>query len=233
MILHAESVSKEYKKRRKNQKPDAALKQTDFVLEEGALTILRGASGSGKTTLLNILAGLLNPSEGHVFLDDTDIYALSDEDRSRFRNQYFGIIPQGQTLLSCLTVFENVLLPYTLYGEKVTAEIKENALSLLKRLGIDDLKDNLPSELSGGERRRVAVARALVKNPKIVLADEPTGDLDEKNTEIILNLFEEYKKNGSAVLMVTHEKDIDHYADNLYRMDTGEIFRSVSLRKRA
>ncbi|MBR1770767.1 MAG: ABC transporter ATP-binding protein [Lachnospiraceae bacterium] len=223
MILKAESISKDFIRKRGESNVFHAVSTTDFTLQEGALTIMRGASGSGKSTLLNMLAGLLSPSTGKVTLDGTDLYALEDAARSRLRNTHFGIMPQGQTVLHSFNVMENVLLPYTIYGEPVSQRETHLALSLLDRLGIADLKNIMPSELSGGELRRVCIARALIRDPQILLADEPTGDLDEENTEIILRLFQACAKDGKSVLMVTHEKDIDSYADHLYQMKNGVL----------
>ena len=223
MILKAESISKDFIRKRGESNVFPAVKTTDFTLAENALTILRGASGSGKSTLLNMLAGLLKPTTGRITLDGTDLYALDDTERSGLRSCHFGIMPQGQTALHSFNVLENILLPYTIYGEKTSQAERDYALSLLDRLGIADLKDVMPSELSGGELRRVCIARALVKEPDVILADEPTGDLDEENTDIILSLFREYAKSGKSILMVTHEKEIDSYADHLYHMKGGVL----------
>lgn len=223
MLLKAEAVSKEFIRKRGESNVFEAVQKTDFTLAEKEFTILKGASGSGKSTLLNMLAGLLAPTKGRVTLDGTDLYALEDKERSVLRNVHFGVIPQGQTALHSFNVLENVLLPYTIYGEKITEKESGRALSLLERLQIADLKEVMPSELSGGELRRVCIARALVRDPEILLADEPTGDLDEENTAIIMNLFRECTKAGKSVLMVTHEKDIDSYADHLYHMKNGGL----------
>jgi len=223
MLLKAEAVSKEFIRKRGESNVFEAVQKTDFTLAEKEFTILKGASGSGKSTLLNMLAGLLAPTKGRVTLDGTDLYALEDKERSVLRNVHFGVIPQGQTALHSFNVLENVLLPYTIYGEKITEKESGRALSLLERLQIADLKEVMPSELSGGELRRVCIARALVRDPEILLADEPTGDLDEENTAIIMNLFRECTKEGKSVLMVTHEKDIDSYADHLYHMKNGGL----------
>ena len=223
MLLKAEAVSKEFIRKRGESNVFEAVQKTDFTLAEKKFTILKGASGSGKSTLLNMLAGLLAPTKGRVTLDGTDLYALEDKERSVLRNAHFGVIPQGQTALHNFNVLENVLLPYTIYGEKITKKESGRALSLLERLQIADLKDVMPSELSGGELRRVCIARALIRDPEILLADEPTGDLDEENTAIIMNLFRECTKEGKSVLMVTHEKDVDSYADHLYHMKNGGL----------
>ena len=223
MLLKAEAVNRQFTRKRGDSNIFEAVQETNFTLAEQAFTILKGASGSGKSTLLNMLAGLLSPTKGKVTLDGTDLYALEDTERSRLRNTHLGVIPQGQTALRSFSALENVLLPYMIYGEKISEKEKSRALSLLERLGIAELCNVYPSELSGGELRRVCIARALIKEPEIILADEPTGDLDEENTEIILSLFHEYAKSGKSVLMVTHEKDTDSYADYLYHMKNGAL----------
>ena len=198
-----------------------AVNPTDFVLEPGKITEIIGRSGSGKTTFLNILAGLLSPSEGTVYFDDTDIYSLDDKALSSLRNQYFGVIPQGQTGLDSLTVLENVKLPYAIYHKD--GAVDDYALGLLERVDIAHLAEAYPSELSGGEIRRLAIARALVMKPAVIFADEPTGDLDDENTEVVLKLFREIADEGTAVLMVTHEAEAKRYADGIFRMNQGTL----------
>lgn len=222
MILRAEKISRQYFRQSKNRNVFMALQETDFTLEQGSLTVVMGRSGSGKSTFLNILAGLLEPTSGKVFLNNTDFYALEDEERSKLRNHAIGIIPQGQTGLHSLTVLENVLLPCTMYGEK---EPREEALALLEKTGIADLQNTYPNELSGGEMRRMAIARALIRKPQILLADEPTGDLDDENTKTVFMLLRDIAKTGTAVLLVTHERDAVEYADKIYRMDAGVLKR--------
>ena len=201
-----------------------AVNATDFVLQPGKLTEIVGRSGSGKTTFLHMLSGLLTPSEGKVLLDGTDLYAMDDNRRSLLRNQHIGIIPQGQTGLAGLTVLENVLAPAAMYGDP--ASRRQRASELLKLVGISDLEDVFANELSGGEVRRMSIARALINDPQIVMADEPTGDLDDENTEIVLQLLRAIAhEDGVAVLLVTHEKEAEAYADALYRMSGGFLTR--------
>lgn len=219
MILRAEKVTRQYFRQSKGSNVFVALHETDFALHSGELIEIIGRSGSGKSTLLNMLAGLLEPTSGAVYLDDTDIYALGDGERSRFRNAHIGVIPQGQTGLHSLTVMENVLLPFMMYGFETGAE--DYAAELLGQVGIADLKNAYPNELSGGEMRRLAIARALVKKPEVLLADEPTGDLDDENTQTVLRLLRQAADNGTAVLLVTHEKEAAEYADQIYRMNAG------------
>jgi len=221
MNVRAEQIAKEFLRERQGTNRFQAVKQTDFSLSGGEVAVMTGRSGSGKSTLLNMLAGLLMPTSGKIFIDDVDIYSLSDKELSKLRNEKIGVIPQGQTALHSLNVLENVCLPCTLYGE----EMPENfAMELLERLDIADLRDVMPSELSGGEMRRMAIARALIKKPSVILADEPTGDLDDENTKIVFEFLKSVaKEQHSAVFIVTHENDGANYADRLYTMNAGTI----------
>ena len=217
-VLTARGVTRRYYRKSKRSNVFYAVRETDLTLAPGTLVELTGRSGSGKSTLLHMLAGLLSPTDGQVLLGETDLYALEDEARSRLRNCALGVIPQGHTALQSLTVLENVELPCAMYGETPD---EGRALALLERLGIAQLKDVYPNELSGGELRRVSVARALLKNPGIVLADEPTGDLDSENTRTVLRLLRQCADEGAAVLLVTHEREAAEYADRVCRMEDG------------
>ena len=218
MELRAEGVSRRYFRESRGSNVFYAVKETNLVLAAGTLTEITGRSGNGKSTLLHMLAGLLAPTAGRVLLDDADIYALDDEARSRLRNEKLGVVPQGHTGLRSLTVLENVTLPCMMYGEAVP---DDKALALLERVGIAHLKNAYPNELSGGEMRRMSIARALIKNPPVLLADEPTGDLDDENTHAVLRLLRQSADEGAAVLLVTHEREAERYADSVYRMNDG------------
>ena len=193
-----------------------AIKDIDLEVKEGCFALILGKSGSGKTTLLNILSGLLSPTEGKVKLGETDICSLSDKERSRFRNAHFGIIPQGQTGLQNLTIEENIALPSMLYQKK-----EKPCKTLMERLEIAHLSKSYPNEVSGGELRRMAIARALINDPEVLFADEPTGDLDEENTANVLAILQSLKREGKIIVMATHDKDALPYADMVYRMDKG------------
>lgn len=231
MILKAENISKKYKRNKKSENTFDAVKNTDFELNENELVEIIGRSGSGKSTFLSILSGILTPTSGKViFFDDKtekDLYSLSDEELSVLRNRNFGIIPQGQSAISSLTVLENVLLPSTIYSKNETVneiqKIEEKALSLLEKVGIAHLKDSFPNELSGGEMRRMAIARSLINSPKVIFADEPTNDLDDENSKIVLQLLKSISKEGTSVLLVTHEADAENYADRIVRINNGEF----------
>ena len=221
MILKAENISKKYYRPTKNASHFEAVKPLDFTLEEGKVTEITGRSGSGKSTLLYMLAGLLKPDSGKVLLDDQDLYSLTDDQLSLLRNQKFGVIPQGQTGLFALTVLENVLVPAAIYGD--TKNYEEKAKKLLSLVGIENLADSKMSELSGGEMRRMAIARALILDPEIIFADEPTDDLDDENTKAVLALLQKIARSGKSVLLVTHESMAEQYADTIYRMDSGKL----------
>jgi len=227
MILKAEGISKRFIRETDNSNIFYAVQKTDFELSESALTVLEGRSGSGKTTLLNMLAGLLSPTEGSIMLDDTDIYSMDDKTLSLFRNKHFGIIPQGQTAVSTLTVLENVILPATIYRNEM--DLSSKAEEMLTRMGIGHLKNVFPKELSGGELRRVSIARALIMEPEIIFADEPTSDLDDENTDMVFGILKEIAQSGKAVLAVTHERDAGKYADRMFRMKNG-VLEEVALK---
>ena len=218
-LLAAHGVCKRYFRAGRSQaRSFDAVAPTNLELVPGELVACMGRSGSGKTTLLNLLAGLLEPSEGSVTLGGQDLYALDDARLSRLRNERFGVVPQGQTALHSLTVIENVTLPCGLYGG---ADVETVAMSLLARMGIDDLADAYPSELSGGELRRMALARALAHGPEVVFADEPTSDLDDESTALVLGLLREVAEAGKVVFLVPHESDAARYAPRVRRKDAG------------
>lgn len=221
MKLKAEKLGRMYFRSSRHTNFFYAIESLDFELKEGCITAVTGRSGSGKTTLINMLCGLLTPSNGRVLLDDTDIYALTDKERSLVRNRHFGIIPQGQTGLQSLTVLENVMLPAAIYGN---AEVKkETAETLIEKLGISDLREVYSNELSGGELRRMSVARALINEPEIIIADEPTGDLDAETTVLVMELLKSRAKEGASVLIVTHDKDVLPYSDIVLTMEKGTL----------
>ena len=220
MELKAEGVSRQYFRKSKLSNVFLAVKRTDLTLPAGHLTEITGRSGSGKSTLLHMLAGLLAPTTGRVLLGGADLYALDDAERSMLRNKSVGVIPQGQTALRSLTVMENVKLPCAMYGDAVSDDA---ALELLERVGLAALRDAYPNELSGGELRRLAIARALLRKPAVMLADEPTSNLDDENTHAVLHLLRQHADEGAAVLLVTHEREAAEYADRVYRMSDGVL----------
>ena len=217
MILRAEKIAKWYYRKSGESNRFFA----DIQLESGSLTVLMGRSGSGKTTFLHMLGGLLIPDAGKVWVDDKDLYAMNDAELSRYRNQHIGIISQGHTAVQSLSVLENVMLPQVMYGDKDGGT--GLAGEWLTRFGMQDLQEAFPSELSGGELRRMSIARALAGKPEILLADEPTGDLDDENTQLVMKALREAADEGTAVLVVTHESDALDYADQRWQMNAGVL----------
>ena len=220
MILKAEAISKRYFRKTGEANFFEAVKPLTLEMESGSLSVLVGRSGSGKTTLLHMLSGILNPTSGKVFLDGTDLYCLSDRELSRLRNEKIAVIPQGRSAIETLTVLENILLPSVLYQKR---NCGEQALQWMDTLGIAHLADAKPSECSGGELRRMAIARALTAGTALIFADEPTGDLDDENTVAVLRLFRKVADEGKLVFLVTHETDALQYADTAWRMDSGTL----------
>ncbi len=220
MQLNGEGLSKRYFRKTGEANFFEAVKRVDISLRPGRVTLLMGRSGSGKTTLLHMMAGLLKPSEGRVTLGETDLYALDDAPLSRLRNERIAVVPQARSAVETLTVRENLLLPGLLWGGQ---EDDGAAERWMERLGIASLADSRPKELSGGELRRMAIARAMMRSPEVLMADEPTGDLDDENTALVLGLLREAAGNGAAVLIVSHEAEALAYADEAFRMDAGVL----------
>ncbi len=220
-MLRAENLSKRYFRKTGGANHFFAVKDVGLELRPGEVTLLAGRSGSGKTTLLNMLSGLLTPTDGKVWLDDIDLYRMDDASLSKLRGECIGVIPQGRSAIETLTVLENILLPRQLCGEAGDVRIAERWLNAL---GIAHLMNARPAELSGGELRRMAIARALASSAPVILADEPTGDLDDENTALVLDLLHDAaKKDGRTVLLVSHDGEAERIADSLYRMDGGAI----------
>ena len=223
MELRAENISQDFLRDSAREGYIVAVAETDLCLSSGTVTAVMGRSGSGKSTLLHILGGLLPPVTGKVFVGTTDLYALSEDARAELRSSSLGIVPQQLMSLRALTVRENVLLSALLYGRE--QGVSAHADALMERLGIASLAHVYPSELSGGELRRMMIARALAGTPQMLLLDEPTGDLDAENTRRVLELVRETADAGTAVLLVTHERAAASYADVCYTMAEGRLER--------
>jgi putative ABC transport system ATP-binding protein len=199
-----------------------ALDGLDVEIEKGAYIALMGPSGSGKSTLMNILGCLDTPTSGEYVLNGQDVSKLVDDSLAEIRNREIGFVFQTFNLLPRYTALENVALPM-IYAGIPKAERLERAKKVLEKVGLGDRMDHRPNELSGGQRQRVAVARALVMNPSIILADEPTGNLDSVTSDGILDLFAEINKDGNTVIVVTHEEDVAARAQRVIRLIDGRL----------
>ncbi len=204
-----------------------ALDDVSIKIHEGEFTSIVGASGSGKSTMMNIIGLLDLPSKGIYNLDGTNITEMNDDELSHYRNQKIGFVFQSFHLLPKASALKNVEMPMqyaSAYNKDLTDEkIRHMALETLDKVGLASRVHHLPNELSGGQRQRVAIARALVNNPKLLLADEPTGALDSKTSEEILNLFEELNKQGVTVIIVTHDNNVARRCKRILRMSDGKI----------
>jgi len=197
-----------------------ALKDVDLEISRQTFSVIRGPSGSGKTTLLMCAGGMLRPSSGSVRIQEEDLYSLNTRERSRFRASRIGFVFQSFYLVSYLNVLENVLLSAGLAKERNGIY---RARELIDQLGLSERILHKPSELSAGESQRVALARALIHQPELILADEPTGNLDPDNALEVLKILHDYHRSGGTVMLVTRGKDADQYADRIYYLDKGLI----------
>jgi putative ABC transport system ATP-binding protein len=208
--------------------PVHALDGVDLEIPRGSYVAVMGPSGSGKSTLMNVVGCLDTPTEGTVYLDGQEVTAMSDRERTSIRGEEVGFVFQTFNLMPRLTAVENVALPLVFRGIPV-AERRERATELLERVGLGDRLDHVPNELSGGQRQRVAIARALVNDPALILADEPTGNLDTETGENIMSLFEELHAEGNTVVMVTHERPVAEHAERVIHLLDGHIERIEEL----
>jgi putative ABC transport system ATP-binding protein len=200
-----------------------AVDDVTLDLPRGAFTAIVGRSGSGKSTLLNLIAGLDHVTSGQVEVAGAAIHTMTEDQLSSFRGRNVGFVFQFFQLLPTLTVAENVALPMDFLGELGSRKARDRALVLLDRMGIKEHADKLPSALSGGQQQRAAIARALANDPPLIVADEPTGNLDHKTASMVLSLLSELTKEGRSVVMVTHERDGEERADVVVRLSDGQV----------
>lgn len=220
-IIRAENIKKIYNA--KTPIEFYALKNVNLEIKSGEIIAIMGQSGSGKTTLLNCLSGIDKVSDGKIFIDNNDLTKMPDRKKTLYRAKNMGFIFQTFNLIPVLSAVENVELPLLMTKVK-PKDARKRALEMLDKVGIKDKANNKPSELSGGQRQRVAIARALVAKPKVVWADEPTGNLDKQNADSVLNLILELNKElGTTVVLVTHDHDIAEKTQRIIRMESGEI----------
>lgn len=213
MIVKLSNISKSYKVINQEY---PILKDINFEVQQGEFVAILGRSGSGKTTLLNILGGIDQPDSGNVFVSGTKLYSLSEKMRTKFRKENLGFIFQSFNLIPVLTVLENVVFP-----QKSTC--KKRAIELLSMFGLEKQKNFYPNQLSGGQQQRVAIARALINNPKLILADEPTGNLDIESEKIVMDKLLELKSKGSTIVMITHSHELAQQTDYVVRLENGVL----------
>ena len=224
-LLEVQNVKKVYTTRFGGNKVQA-LSNVSFSVEEGEYVAIMGESGSGKTTLLNILANLDKPTQGTVFLEDTDCSKIREKDQAAFRRDKLGFVFQEFNLLDTFSVEDNIYLPLVL-AQVNYREMEQRLKPIAEKLGITELLKKYPYEISGGQKQRVAVARALITNPRIILADEPTGALDSKATDELLRLFGEINRSGQTILMVTHSVKAASHAGRVLFIKDGEVFHQI------
>ena len=217
-LLRTEYLTKTYGFKETEVK---ALKPTDISINKGEFTAIVGSSGSGKSTLLHLLAGLDKPSSGKVYINNKEIYSMSEKELSKFRRQNIGFIFQFFNLIPILSVEENIKLPLLMDGKKVDKEYLEE---IMKTLGLTNRRKHLPGEISGGQQQRASIARALITKPSIIFADEPTGNLDKKNSEEVMELLTmSIKKYNQTLVMITHDSKIAECADRIITISDGNI----------
>lgn len=218
-IIHLESIVKHYKV---GPSVVRALRTVTLDIYKGEYVAVMGASGSGKSTLMNIIGCLDTPTSGTYILNGKEVSSMTDNELAGIRNKEIGFVFQVFNLLPRNTALENVMLPLVYAGEKKRSRT-EKALRILEDVGLGDRVEHRPNELSGGQRQRVAIARALVNSPSLILADEPTGNLDSTISEEIMKLFAEIHRKGNTILMVTHEEDIARHAHRIIRLKDGVV----------
>ncbi|WP_044566165.1 ABC transporter ATP-binding protein [Anaerococcus provencensis] len=217
-MLKVENLKRYYKT---NDVEVRALDGVSFDVEKGEFISIIGASGSGKSTLLHLLGGLDYPTSGKVLIDEIDIYALKDDERTIFRRRNIGFVFQAYNLLPMLNVYENIIIPFGLDGDTVDKKYVDSVIDILE---ISDQKYKMPNELSGGQQQRVAIARALVTKPSLILADEPTGNLDSKSSSQVVYLLKKINKElGNTILMITHDDAVAQAAEKTLRIEDGRL----------
>lgn len=224
-ILEVKGLKKIYTTRFGGNKVQA-LNDVSFSVEKGEYVAIMGESGSGKTTLLNLLAALDRPTSGDVILDGKRLSSVNEKEISAFRRDYLGFVFQDFNLLDTFSLQDNIFLPLVLSGKNYS-EMKSKLDPLVNQLGISDIMQKYPYEVSGGQKQRAAVARALITNPKLLLADEPTGALDSRSTESLLNLFNEINSSGQTILMVTHSAKAAAHASRVMFIKDGQVFHQI------
>ena len=217
-MIRVENVTKNFIRNKKNFD---AVHDVSLHIKKGEFAAITGHSGSGKTTLFNMIAGLIHETSGKIYIDGNELTAMKDEEKNTFRNANMGYVLQGQSLLSNFTILDNICMPAYLSAD--ADSFRERAMELLEQIGLAEFANEYPSNLSGGEIRRVSIVRAMLNNPKVILADEPTSNLDPENSHKVMQMLQDISKSGTTVLLSTHEHEYLSYVDTIFKMEHGEM----------
>lgn len=217
-MIKVENLTKKFTR---NGRDFDAVRNVSLEVKKGEFAAIIGHSGSGKTTLFNMIAGLIAPLSGKIYIDGSEITAMAENEKAVFRNQNMGYVLQGQSLLNNFTILDNICMPA--YLSSNSKEFRERALELLKQIGLEEFSKEYPSNLSGGEIRRVSIVRAMLNQPKVILADEPTSNLDPENSHTVMQMLKDISAQGTTVILSTHELEYLSYVDTVFKMNQGKL----------
>ena len=217
-MIQVEHVTKQFTR---NDRDFDAVHDVSLEVKKGEFAAITGHSGSGKTTLFNMMAGLTAPLSGKIYIGGSEITGMKENEKAVFRSQNMGYVLQGQSLLNNFTILDNICMPAYLSSQ--VKEFKERALELLRQIGLEEFAGEYPANLSGGEIRRVAIVRAMLDQPKVILADEPTSNLDPENSHKVMQMLKDISRSGTTVVLSTHELEYLSYVDRVFKMNRGKM----------
>ena len=217
-MIKVENLTKKFTR---NGRDFDAVRNVSLEVKKGEFAAIIGHSGCGKTTLFNMIAGLIAPLSGKIYIDGSEITAMAENEKAVFRNQNMGYVLQGQSLLNNFTILDNICMPA--YLSSNSKEFRERALELLKQIGLEEFSKEYPSNQSGGEIRRVSIVRAMLNQPKVILADEPTSNLDPENSHKVMQMLKDISAQGTTVILSTHELEYLSYVDTVFKMNQGKL----------
>jgi putative ABC transport system ATP-binding protein len=217
-MIQVEHVTKQFTR---NDRDFDAVHDVSLEVKKGEFAAITGHSGSGKTTLFNMMAGLTAPLSGKIYIGGSEITGMKENEKAVFRSQNMGYVLQGQSLLNNFTILDNICMPAYLSSQ--VKEFKERALELLRQIGLEEFAGEYPANLSGGEIRRVAIVRAMLNQPKVILADEPTSNLDPENSHKMMQMLKDISRSGTTVVLSTHELEYLSYVDRVFKMNRGKM----------
>lgn len=217
-MIQVEHVTKQFTR---NDRDFDAVHDVSLEVKKGEFAAITGHSGSGKTTLFNMMAGLTAPLSGKIYIGGSEITGMKENEKAVFRSQNMGYVLQGQSLLNNFTILDNICMPAYLSSQ--VKEFKERALELLRQIGLEEFAGEYPANLSGGEIRRVAIVRAMLNQPKVILADEPTSNLDPENSHKVMQMLKDISRSGTTIVLSTHELEYLSYVDRVFKMNRGKM----------